>query len=280
MKLTCPECSQSFSVPDNAIGPKGRKLRCSKCGHEWHQTLEMLEEKKAPKPAAEAPATKPAAALPPAAEPEAPGDEEEEVVPFGRFGSGEADPDAEPAFEEDGQQEDHEGVFGAPPIPRGRMPLSRPPKRRRKGLVAAVAGVGVLILLAILFGARGSLVAAWPPIDRLYASIGLGVPVIGEELVIQNVAAWRKADGSIELLVIKGEIRNPTEQMQTVPTLAGRLTGSQGDIMQEWLFRAENQVMLPGEKTSFEYELPQPGADAAEVTVTFSEKTLGGGLGY
>jgi predicted Zn finger-like uncharacterized protein len=278
MKLTCPECTQSFSVPDNAIGPKGRKLRCSKCSHEWHQTLEMLEEKKAPKPAA-----KPRAALPPAVESDAPepsDGEEEEVVPFGRFGSGEADPEGEPAFENDGQEEDQEGVFGAPPIPRGRMPLSRPPKRRRKGLVAAVAGVGVLIILAILFGARGSLVAAWPPIDRLYASIGLGVPVIGEDLVIQNVAAWRKADGSIELLVIKGEIRNPTEQMQTVPTLAGKLTGTHGDIMQEWLFRAENQVMLPGEKTSFEYELPQPGADAAEVTVTFSEKTLGGGLGY
>lgn len=278
MKLTCPECTQSFSVPDNAIGPKGRKLRCSKCSHEWHQTLEMLEEKKAPKPAA-----KPRAALPPAVESDAPepsDGEEEEVVPFGRFGSGEADPEAEPAFENDGQEEDQEGVFGAPPIPRGRMPLSRPPKRRRKGLVAAVAGVGVLIILAILFGARGSLVAAWPPIDRLYASIGLGVPVIGEDLVIQNVAAWRKADGSIELLVIKGEIRNPTEQMQTVPTLAGKLMGTHGDVMQEWLFRAENQVMLPGEKTSFEYELPQPGADAAEVTVTFSEKTLGGGLGY
>jgi len=271
MKLTCPECSQSFSVPDNAIGPKGRKLRCSKCSHEWLQTLEMLEEKKAPKPAA---------ALPPAAEPDTPDGEQEEVVPFGRFGSGEADPDAEPAFENDEQQEDPEGVFGAPPIPRGRMPLSRPPKRRRKGLVAAVAGVGVLVLLGILFGARGSLVAAWPPIDRLYASIGLGVSVIGEELVIQNVAAWRKADGSIELLVIKGEIRNPTEQMQTVPTLAGKLTGSHGDIMQEWLFRAENQVMLPGEKTNFEYELPQPGADAAEVTITFSERALGGGLGY
>ena len=68
--------------------------------------------------------------------------------------------------------------------------------------------------------------------------------------------------------------------MQTVPTLAGKLTGARGDVMQEWLFRAENQVMLPGEKTGFEYELPQPGADAAEVTVTFSERSLGGGLGY
>ncbi|MEQ8335106.1 DUF3426 domain-containing protein [Nisaea sp.] len=272
MKLTCPECTQHFSVPDNAIGPKGRKLRCSKCGHQWHQTLEMLAQQKAPKPEP--------AALPAAAE-SAPADSgEEEVVPFGRFGSGEADPDAEPDPAGTDEEEDQEGVFGAPPIPRGRMPLSRPPKTRSKRLIAIAASVILVVTLGILFGARGSLVAAWPPIDRLYATIGLGVPVIGEDLVIQNVAAWRKTDGSIELLIIKGEIRNPTEQMQTVPTLAGKLTGTQGDIMQEWLFRAENQVMLPGEKTDFEYELPQPGADAAEVTVTFSERALGGGLGY
>ena len=72
----------------------------------------------------------------------------------------------------------------------------------------------------------------------------------------RTLLAWRKTDGSIELLVIKEEIRNPTYQMQTVATLAGKLTGSQGDIMQEWLFTAENGVILPGEKTSFEYELP------------------------
>lgn len=270
MKLACPECSQQFSVPDNAIGPKGRKLRCSKCSHEWHQTMGMLEENKAPKPAAPAPAP----------QTDAPKHDEEDVVPFARFGSGEANPEAQTTFENDDKEEDHEGVFGAPPIPRSRIPLSRPPKRRRKGIVAAGTALVMLVMFGILFGARGSLVAAWPPIDRLYSSMGLGVPVIGEALVIQNVAAWRKADGSIELLVIKGEIRNPTEQMQTVPTLAGKLTGSRGDIMQEWLFRAENQVMLPGEKTSFEYELPQPGADAAEVTITFSERALGGGLGY
>lgn len=260
MKLACPACSQPFSVPDNAIGPKGRKLRCSKCGHEWHQTLEIPEEKKAPVP-------------------DKSGVEEEEVVPFARFGSGVGDPDAEPVFESR-EPDNLDGVFTAPPIPRGRIPLARPPKRSRKGLFAAIACVGVLIIVTILFSERDSLVAAWPPIDRLYASLGLGAPVVGEALVIQNLAAWRKTDGSIELLVIKGEIRNPTYQMQPVATLAGKLTGSQGDIMQEWLFTTENKVILPGEKTSFEYELPQPGVDAAEVTITFSEQTLGGGLGY
>ncbi|WP_420402704.1 zinc-ribbon domain-containing protein [Nisaea sp.] len=276
MKVNCPECSQHFSVPDKAIGPKGRKLRCSKCGHQWHQMLEAEEppkKKKAAPKQVEQPVAKEIEPPPPEEE------EEEEVVPFARFGSGEADPDAPPAFEEE-DGEEREGAFSAPPIPRGRMPLSGKPKRKRKGLIAAAAGVVLVAGLGTLFGARAALVGTWPPIDRLYQSVGLGVPVIGEGLVIQNVGAWRKAEGSIELLLVKGEIRNPTEQLQTVPTLSGKLTGRQGDIMQEWLFQAENQVILPGEKTTFQYELPQPGADAAEVTVTFSERALGGGLGY
>jgi len=277
MKVTCPECSQHFSVPDKAIGPKGRKLRCSKCGHQWHQMLEEEAPKKkkkaAPKPA---PAPEPVAEE---IEESPPPEEEEEVAPFSRFGSGEADPDAPLDFEEE-EDGDREDAFSAPPIPRGRMPLSGRPKRRSKGLVAAAAAVVLVAGLGTLFGARAALVSAWPPIDRLYQSVGLGVPVIGEGLVIQNVAAWRKAEDSIELLLVTGEIRNPTDRLQTVPTLAGKLTGRQGDVMQEWLFQAENQVILPDEKTTFQYELPQPGADAAEVTVTFSERTLGGGLGY
>lgn len=272
MKLNCPACSQHFSVPDKAIGPKGRKLRCSKCGHEWHQTIEAARKKKAP-PAVEEPETAEAVSQPE--------DGEEEVIPFARFGSGEADPEAPVDFDEDEGGLGAEGGYEArPPLPRGRMPLSGKSGGSGKKIAAIAAGVVVLVGLGTLFGARAALVGAWPPIDRLYASIGLGVPVIGEALVIQNVSASRKSEDSIELLQVRGEIRNPSEQLQTVPTLAGTLRGVGGDIMQEWLFQAENQVILPGEKTSFSYELPQPGADAAEVTVTFSARVLGGGLGY
>lgn len=35
MILTCNKCSATFSVPDNAIGPNGRLVRCSKCKNEW-----------------------------------------------------------------------------------------------------------------------------------------------------------------------------------------------------------------------------------------------------
>lgn len=38
MILVCPSCEAKFKVPDNAIPPEGRKVRCANCGHAWHAT--------------------------------------------------------------------------------------------------------------------------------------------------------------------------------------------------------------------------------------------------
>jgi predicted Zn finger-like uncharacterized protein len=35
MKLTCPKCAAVYDVPDGAIGPNGRKVRCLACATSW-----------------------------------------------------------------------------------------------------------------------------------------------------------------------------------------------------------------------------------------------------
>jgi predicted Zn finger-like uncharacterized protein len=37
MRITCPNCASGYDVPDNAIGPAGRKVRCRACGSSWMQ---------------------------------------------------------------------------------------------------------------------------------------------------------------------------------------------------------------------------------------------------
>jgi predicted Zn finger-like uncharacterized protein len=47
MYLTCPECYTSFVVSADQIGPKGRRVRCSKCNHGWFAS--PVKSKAAPK---------------------------------------------------------------------------------------------------------------------------------------------------------------------------------------------------------------------------------------
>lgn len=45
MLISCPNCKSTFAVPANAIGANGRKLKCSKCTHIWHQVPAQFDKK-------------------------------------------------------------------------------------------------------------------------------------------------------------------------------------------------------------------------------------------
>lgn len=62
-KISCPNCGAQYNVPDEALGPAGRKVSCASCGQAWHATIpeeEPLMLLSDPEPAS-AEATAPAA---------------------------------------------------------------------------------------------------------------------------------------------------------------------------------------------------------------------------
>ena len=54
MILTCSNCQTQFSVSNAVLGVKGRKVKCSRCAHQWFQAPEGAE---APPAGAEIPQT-------------------------------------------------------------------------------------------------------------------------------------------------------------------------------------------------------------------------------
>lgn len=66
MIITCPECGTKFSIADDVLGERGRKVRCFKCGATWHQMPEGAETTSMPPLAAEPMEPPPQAVRPPA----------------------------------------------------------------------------------------------------------------------------------------------------------------------------------------------------------------------
>jgi len=70
MQLSCPNCSATYEVPENAIGPSGRKIRCRACDTAWFEPGRLPAASAAPLPATPPPVS-PMPVVTPASEPRA-----------------------------------------------------------------------------------------------------------------------------------------------------------------------------------------------------------------
>ncbi len=144
MRITCPNCSAAYDVPDAALASGPRLLRCARCAHSFEAAL----------PAGEAAPLPQANPLPPA---------------MGAGVSPPAPPTAQPQAASD-----------LAPTPRNQPPprLADAPASMAAdrfallGWAATVVVVGGGVYAAYAW--RGAIMAAWPPARRLFAALGLG----------------------------------------------------------------------------------------------------------
>ena len=45
MIITCKICTTKYSISKNALGKNGKKVKCSNCGNEWYQKLNIEKKK-------------------------------------------------------------------------------------------------------------------------------------------------------------------------------------------------------------------------------------------
>lgn len=231
MILTCPACATSYFVPDEAIGPKGRRVRCRACGHDWRATLED-------EPLELSAAT-------------------EEPVAEAGFGRREETPETL-------------AETPAPELPRAfRAKAEQQRKMRRaatQGAVWAALAVVVLALIGVAFVYRLPIVQAWPQAAAVYKLVGAPVNLAGLEFEAVGAKTAAHDPGKV---VISGALRNIRDNEVVAPPVRVALLDAQGAEVAHRIVRLETAPVLPGKVQGFAVVIPDPERKASGVGVDF-----------
>jgi predicted Zn finger-like uncharacterized protein len=230
MILTCPECTTRYQT-DAAFPPAGRKVRCAKCGHVWHQEGPQPE----PEPEIEI-------APPPRATP-AP-----ELVTRGAYVAPAA---VAPVVE-------------APPQKKSAI-------WERLGLVAGWLGLAAVILVigGAALSYRQTIATLWPQSASLYSGLGLNVNARG--IAFSGVTRrYETEDGQI-VLAIAGSIVNVSGRELPVPPIRVTLTDGGKRELYHWNFTPDVATLRAGQSASFLTRMSNPPDGARHMEMRFAD---------
>lgn len=248
MILTCPDCATNYSTADEAIGPNGRTVRCSKCDATWfiegepinvpdEIALRDLEE----------------------AEDFAIGEEDlSSRVPQDYAPPKDASYSAEP---------------GAHVLLRKRQ--EREQRGRKLVWVRAIWAAALLALLAAFgYGVtqRHNIVKKYPRTATIYKTLGLDMTRSGfsfEDIKTRNTLI----DGQ-SVYVVNGTVRNLQNTASAVPLVEFSFLDVAGEPIATWLVDVEADTLDGGEAADFNANYPNPPLDAVSLRYRFVQDKI------
>jgi predicted Zn finger-like uncharacterized protein len=255
--VTCPDCRVGYALGREAIGPRGRMVRCPDCSHVWYEMPSAPEALAADAVDIELPSggrdLVPAVPRGLAMADAAPGKLLHAVIVDAETAERlRRSPRLRPAY--------------LPPAPALRRPT---PARGRLGAVALAAALAVAVSAVAL---RAPLVAAVPSLGGLFAAAGLEVNLAGLEF--RAVTAERRIERGAPILEVEAEIANVAGGEMKVPAvrLVVRREGRQE--VYSWLVEPARASLAAGETITFRSRLAMPPGGGQDVELRFAPRRL------
>jgi len=242
MLLSCPSCEAQFRIAPEKLGVSGRRVRCSKCHHEWHATAddglpETPEE--APEPRQPAPAPDPAPDGPAA-------------------GGGETN-----ALDEELTE------FRAAHRRAMRSANPEPEAKRRSPVGWTLFFLVVVGLAASGWFGRERIVDRFPSAAAVYELAGVPVNTVAPGLELRDVSRSRQLTDGASELVIQGRIVNTAGGTRKLPRMRAVLMNEKGQPVGSWRFTARADRIAAGAATTFATTNDDPPKTARNLRIEF-----------
>ena len=132
------------------------------------------------------------------------------------------------------------------------------------------AGLAFTVALPLFIAAMlpETVVAAAPATIQAYEKLGYSVNIYGLE--IRHIEQQHSILNGARVLMIKGEISNPTNEIRKIPWLRFGLKDASSTELYSWTLDTASRPLRPGETTSFVTRVAAPPELAKNLQIRFA----------
>lgn len=248
MKLSCPVCHTRFTLTDEALGPNGRKVRCSVCSHVWQAEPALLLQPDAGQGSADPPDIAQAYADSPVLETGTPNDTLEDLPPLPA--------ESIPTWDSP----------AAAAIPAAAAAAVVAPRRRGWGGV--IIGLALLAAIAASYGLRDDIVKTLPAAKPVFQLAELPLAQAGLGLEFINLASGPVTENGQPMLQVTGFINNANSVRRQVPFVQIEVRDRADRVVAHATRPPPQPGLIEAQKAlAFIYDLPRPDQPTEGLTV-------------